>query len=130
RFIDDERLTANGFDVCLKTDSESGETKLELHKMSTTIPFYGVPDLAEVLELVNQQNGDSNSNSLTSCRPFKVIHYLQGEAVRVARGLSSRMSRSEVSDIISRMTNQIPEDTRTCVHGRPFFEKIAQIESE
>jgi len=30
-------------------DLESGETKLELHKMSTTIPFYGVPDLAEVL---------------------------------------------------------------------------------
>ena len=33
----------------LEIDSESGETKLELHKMSTTIPFYGVPDLAEVL---------------------------------------------------------------------------------
>ena len=30
-----------------------------------------------ILELVNQQNGDSNSNSLASCRPFKVIHYLQ-----------------------------------------------------
>ena len=33
----------------VEIDSESGETKLELHKMSTTIPFYGVPDLAEVL---------------------------------------------------------------------------------
>ena len=33
----------------LEIDSESGETKLELHKMSTTIPFYGVPDLVEVL---------------------------------------------------------------------------------
>ena len=38
----------------LEIDSESGETKVELHKMSTTIPFYGVPDLAEVLgEYIN-----------------------------------------------------------------------------
>lgn len=30
-------------------DSENGETKYELCKMSTCIPFYGVPDLAELL---------------------------------------------------------------------------------
>ena len=30
-------------------DVESGETKVELHRISTSIPFYGVPDLVEVL---------------------------------------------------------------------------------
>lgn len=33
----------------LYSDAESGETKVELNKVSTSIPFYGVPDLAEVL---------------------------------------------------------------------------------
>ena len=33
----------------LSLDSENGETKYELCKMSTCIPFYGVPDLAELL---------------------------------------------------------------------------------
>jgi len=127
RFIDDERLTANGFDVCLKTDSQSRETKVEVYKMSTSIPFYGVPDLAEVLERVRKMDDGSESNSLSSCRPFKVIHYLQGEAVRVARSLSSRMNRKEISDIISRMEKQISQDTRTCIHGRPFFETIAEL---
>ncbi|KAJ7380058.1 ATP-binding mismatch repair protein [Desmophyllum pertusum] len=124
-WIDDERLTANGFDVCLKTDAESGATKVELYKMSTSIPFYGVPDLAEVLELVCQKDKSdwqvTDSDSLSSCRPFKVIHYLQGEAVRVARTLSFPMSRTEVSEILSRMEKQITEDARTCVHGRPFL---------
>lgn len=96
----------------LYTDAESGETKVELNKVSTSIPFYGVPDLAEVLgtgstgfvietclrqefcskfcsvcvfivfnfyfiiELACQKDSGV-SNSLSSCRPFKVIHYLQ-----------------------------------------------------
>lgn len=115
----------------LYSDAESGETKVELNKVSTSIPFYGVPDLAEVLgklrfsdysflllllllrfgccpcfgfaietcyaknfvrnfaasvfivhnfcfviELACQKDS-SDSNSLSSCRPFKVIHYLQ-----------------------------------------------------
>ena len=33
----------------LHSDAESGETKVELNKVSTSIPFYGAPDLAEVL---------------------------------------------------------------------------------
>ena len=56
--------------------------------------------------------------------------FLQGEAVRVARSLSTRMNRNDVSDIISRMKKQIPADTQTCVHGQPFFEKIAKIPKE
>ena len=35
--------------VFLYSDAESGETKVELNKVSTSIPCYGVPDLAEVL---------------------------------------------------------------------------------
>ena len=37
------------FFLSLSLDSENGETKYELCKMSTCIPFYGVPDLAELL---------------------------------------------------------------------------------
>ena len=65
--------------------------------------------------------------------PEKGIHqlcFLQGEAVRVARSLSTPMNRNDVSDIISRMKKQIPADTQTCVHGRSFFETIAKIPKE
>lgn len=128
-WIDDKRLTANGFDICLKTNVESGETRVELHEVSSSIPFYGVPDLVEVLELICQkESGDSNC--LSECRPFKVIHYLQSEAVRIARSLSSRMNRSEVDELLSRMENEIPQDLRKCVHDRPFFLTIAPISKD
>lgn len=129
RFIDDERLTSNGFDVCLKTDSESGETKYEVFEMSTCIPFYGVPDLAELLELIHEKR-NTECNVLSSYRPFKVVHYLQGEAVRMARSMSSRMNRSEVNDLIFRMDKQLDHVTRACVHGQPFFQTIAKISSK
>ena len=35
--------------VFLYSDAESGETKIELNKVSTSIPRYDVSDLAEVL---------------------------------------------------------------------------------
>ena len=58
---------------------------------------------------------------------FNIEIYFQGEAVRVARSLSSRMNRSEVDELLSRMEKEIPQDLRKCVHDRPFFLTIAQI---
>ena len=58
---------------------------------------------------------------------FNIEIYFQGEAVRVARSLSSRMNRSEVDELLSRMEKEIPLDLRKCVHDRPFFLTIAQI---
>ena len=58
---------------------------------------------------------------------FNIETYFQGEAVRVARSLSSRMNRSEVDELLSRMEKEIPLDLRKCVHDRPFFLTIAQI---
>lgn len=46
-------------------DVESGETKVELHRISTSIPFYGVPDLVEVL-------GKMRPHSLP-CNPFIIV---------------------------------------------------------
>ena len=46
-------------------DVESGETKVELHGISTSIPFYGVPDLVEVL-------GKMRPHSLP-CNPFIIV---------------------------------------------------------
>ena len=46
-------------------DVESGDTKVELHRISTSIPFYGVPDLVEVL-------GKRRSHSLP-CNPFIIV---------------------------------------------------------
>ena len=46
-------------------DVESGETKVELHRISTSIPFYGVPDLVKVL-------GKMRPHSLP-CNPFIIV---------------------------------------------------------
>ena len=44
-----------------------------------------------ILELVRQK-GDSESNLLSSCRPFKVINYLQVLRKTCIPGLSSRLT--------------------------------------
>ena len=47
-------------------DIESGETKVELHRISTSIPFYGVPDLVEVLGKMRPHSLPCNPSSSLS----------------------------------------------------------------
>lgn len=51
----------------------------------------------------------------------------QGEAVRLARQLPSNLTRQEVEDGLSRMTEQLGEDSRTCIHGRPFLQQLSVV---
>ena len=54
----------------LYSDAESGETKVELNKVSTSIPFYGVPDLAEVLGKCEREH---SYPSLWKCLVFHSV---------------------------------------------------------
>ncbi|XP_019630409.1 PREDICTED: PMS1 protein homolog 1-like [Branchiostoma belcheri] len=122
RRISDPRLVSNGFDVQLTSD-EDGNQRAEIVAMATCMPFYGVEDLKETLSLIST----TNSTTVSSSRPFKVKHYLQGEAVRMSRSLSSTMSRDEVCEILRRKDRELPR-CRTCLHSRPFIQGIYTLE--
>ena len=51
----------------------------------------------------------------------------KGEAVRLARQLPSNLTRQEVEESLSRMTQQLGKDSRTCIHGRPFLQQLTVI---
>ena len=51
----------------------------------------------------------------------------KGEAVRLARQLPSNMTRQEVEESLSRMTQLFGEDSRTCIHGRPFLHQLSVV---
>ncbi|KAI8492104.1 ATP-binding mismatch repair protein [Branchiostoma belcheri] len=122
RRISDPRLVSNGFDVQLTSD-EDGNERAEIVAMATCMPFYGVEDLKETLGLIST----TNSTTVSSSRPFKVKHYLQGEAVRMSRSLSSTMSRDDVCEILRRKDRELPK-CRTCLHSRPFIQGIYTLE--
>ncbi|XP_022099089.1 PMS1 protein homolog 1-like [Acanthaster planci] len=111
----DTRLTANGFKLKQTIDSETTEVRVQVIAMATTISCYGIYDLQEILELVAAEQ----SRPLVQCRPLKVTNYLKGEAVRMARNMSSSMEIQDVEDVIERM-KQLPKQCKTCLHNQPF----------
>ncbi|XP_078703522.1 PMS1 protein homolog 1-like [Branchiostoma floridae x Branchiostoma belcheri] len=122
RRISDPRLVSNGFDVQLTSDKDGNE-RAEIVAMATCMPFYGVEDLKETLSIIST----TNSTTVSGSRPFKVKHYLQGEAVRMSRSLSSTMSHDDVCEILRRKDRELPE-CRTCLHSRLFIQAIYTLE--
>lgn len=53
----------------------------------------------------------------------------QGEAVRLARQLPANLSREDVEETLRRMEEQLGEHSRTCIHGRPFFQHLSDVPS-
>ncbi|XP_077978141.1 PMS1 protein homolog 1-like [Glandiceps talaboti] len=123
RHYTDNRLLANGFDIQQTTDSESGDVSLKIVSMASCLPYYGLCDLKELLELVTK----TTANTVAKCRPVKVIHYLQGEAVRMAHNLSTNLSRIDIEDMTCRMQEQLPTGCRECFHEKPFEIPIHSI---
>lgn len=53
----------------------------------------------------------------------------QGEAVRLARQLPTNLSREDVEETVQRMEQQLGENSRTCIHGRPFLQHLSDVPS-
>lgn len=51
----------------------------------------------------------------------------QGEAVRLARQLPLTLAKDDVYDTLSRMKKQFGDQTKGCIHGRPFYSHLADI---
>uniref|UniRef100_A0A3Q1HUX7 HMG box domain-containing protein n=1 Tax=Anabas testudineus TaxID=64144 RepID=A0A3Q1HUX7_ANATE len=121
-FFSDPRLVANGFKIKLTPGLTSAERHLEVTAMADCVPFLGVEDLREILTAVLYRK----ARTVQECRPLKVTNYLQGEAVRLARQLSTNLSRENVEETLLRM-KQLGEDKQTCIHGRPFLQHLSDI---
>lgn len=101
----------------------SPDSHVEIEGMTSILPFYGISDLKEILNFVLQKN----TRELCDCRPLKVLNYLEGEAVRLARQLPLTLAKDDVYDTLSRMKKQFGDQTKGCIHGRPFYSHLADI---
>ncbi|XP_075566627.1 PMS1 protein homolog 1 isoform X6 [Pelecanus crispus] len=122
-YLSDPRLVANGFQIKVIAGASATESHLEIEGVANCLPYYGISDLKEILNAV--VNG--NAKEVYECRPLKVINYLEGEAVRLARQLPLHLSKEDVQNTIYRMKQQLGKENKGCVHGRPFFHHLTDI---
>ncbi|XP_060944605.1 PMS1 protein homolog 1 [Limanda limanda] len=119
----DPRLVANGFKIKLTPGLTSADRHLEVTAMADCVPFLGVDDLREILTAVLHRKAGTVQES----RPLKVTNYLQGEAVRLARQVTTNLSREDVEEMLVRMEQQLGENSRSCIHGRPFLQHLSDV---
>ncbi|XP_074002163.1 PMS1 protein homolog 1 isoform X4 [Numenius arquata] len=123
RYLSDPRLVANGFQIKVIEGASATESHLEIEGMANCLQYYGISDLKEILNAVVH----GNAKEVYECRPIKVINYLEGEAVRLARQLPLRLSKEDVQNAVYRMKQQLGKENKGCVHGRPFFHHLTDI---
>ncbi|XP_009993555.1 PREDICTED: PMS1 protein homolog 1 [Chaetura pelagica] len=122
-YLSDPRIVANGFQIKVIEGASVAESHLEIEGMATCVPYYGISDLKEILSAIVV----GNAKEVYECRPLKVINYLEGEAVRLARQLPLHLSKEDVQNTIYRMKQQLGKENKGCVHGRPFFHHLGDI---
>ncbi|XP_074950045.1 PMS1 protein homolog 1 isoform X2 [Phalacrocorax aristotelis] len=122
-YLSDPRLVANGFQIKVIEGASATESHLEIEGMANCLPYYGISDLKEILNAVVNRN----AKEVYECRPLKVVNYLEGEAVRLARQLPLHLSKEDVQNTIYRMKQQLGKENKGCVHGRPFFHHLTDI---
>ncbi|MEE6490375.1 hypothetical protein FKM82_015861 [Ascaphus truei] len=120
-YFSDLRLIANGFQIKMMPGTSGADNHFEIEGMASNLPFFGISDLKEILNYV------VNRKELRECRPLKVLHYLEGEAVRLSRQLPLHLSKEDVCDTMRRMKQQLGSEKKGCLHGRPFFHHLIDI---
>jgi len=108
--ITDRRLTFNGFDLAIYGADESLNIKLE--GRNTDIPYYGLADLQETLDLVAACSEDS----VARCRPTTVKKYLLNQARRIICEGEAIISKSQLKDLLIYRESQAVTD---CPHQKP-----------
>ncbi|NXA41957.1 PMS1 protein, partial [Eudromia elegans] len=122
-YLLDPRLVANGFQIKLIQGASATESHLEIEGLANCLSYYGISDLKEILNAIINKN----AKEVCECRPLKVVNYLEGEAVRLARQLPLHLSKEDVQNTIYRMKQQLGKENKGCVHGRPFFHHLVDI---
>ncbi|XP_056321700.1 PMS1 protein homolog 1 [Danio aesculapii] len=119
----DPRLVANGFEIRMISGPQSSERHVEVMGMADCMPFFGIGDLREILQAIKARG----AKTVAQCRPRKVSHYLESEAVRLARQLPLSLSRADVTNTLCRMQQELQEESQVCIHRRPFFHNLVTL---
>ncbi|XP_076094356.1 PMS1 protein homolog 1-like isoform X2 [Mytilus galloprovincialis] len=120
--IQDKRLTANGIGVTFHI--ELGEFTAKITELCRCIPVYGLADVKEVLQLIST----TKAITVAETRPLKVLNYLQGEAVRMARQLPRQQSRDDMVDILIQKETMLPLKCENCLHNKPFYHTVYSLD--
>ncbi|XP_063420405.1 PMS1 protein homolog 1-like [Mytilus trossulus] len=120
--IQDKRLTANG--IVVTFHKELGEFTAKITELCRCIPVYGLADLKEVLQLIST----TKAITVAEARPLKVLNYLQGEAVRMARQLPRQQSREDMIDILIQKETMLPFKCENCLHNKPFYHAVYSLD--
>ncbi|OPL21507.1 pms1 protein 1, partial [Mytilus galloprovincialis] len=120
--IQDKRLTANGIGVTFH--KELGEFTAKITELCRCIPVYGLADVKEVLQLIST----TKAITVAEARPLKVLNYLQGEAVRMARQLPRQQSRDDMVDILIQKETMLPLKCENCLHNKPFYHTVYSLD--
>ncbi|XP_065196275.1 PMS1 protein homolog 1-like [Sycon ciliatum] len=121
--FDDPLLVKNGFRLVQDSNGDS----IRLVAVSTDIPCYGYPDLVELLRVIVEREANGQSVTVATCRPRKVLTYLESEVVRLCRKLPDSLSRTAVAEILADISLQ-PETECRCFHGRPILQLLANVD--
>ncbi|KAL5007899.1 hypothetical protein ScPMuIL_016705 [Solemya velum] len=120
----DNRLVGNGIDLKFYTGKDQ-DTSVMVNGLSKSLPTYGIADVTEILSLI----ATGNAKSLSKARPLKVLTYLQGEAVRMARKLPMHRTREDIQDLVEQMPQYLPKDCELCIHNRPFLHYLYDLDN-
>uniref|UniRef100_A0A8C1JIN3 PMS1 homolog 1, mismatch repair system component n=1 Tax=Cyprinus carpio TaxID=7962 RepID=A0A8C1JIN3_CYPCA len=122
-YFTDPRLVANGFEIKMIPGSLSSERHVEVTGMADCMPFFGIGDLREILQVIKVRD----AKTVEQCRPLKVSNYLESEAVRLARQLPLNLTRADVTNTLCRMKQELEEESQACIHRRPFFHDLVTV---
>ncbi|XP_076803662.1 PMS1 protein homolog 1-like [Clavelina lepadiformis] len=123
----DQRLVSNGFKVKRISGGYHG---YHLHSMTTSVPYYALDDLRDILRKISL----NKATTLEGSRPSKVIYYLQGEAARVVKSSPSQPDDQDVMRMLnslSQFESAWPEEmfSTQCFHQRNIFHKLFEIKT-
>ncbi|XP_068079435.1 PMS1 protein homolog 1 isoform X2 [Danio rerio] len=121
--LTDPRLVANGFEIRMISGPQSSERHVEVMGMADCMPFFGIGDLREILQAIKARG----AKTVAQCRPRKVSHYLESEAVRLARQLPLSLSRADVTNTLRRMQQELQDESQVCIHRLPFFHNLVTL---
>merc|ERR1711915_252196 len=120
--VSDRRITHNGFMIeHRKASPQSPDAQTFVYLVAkSTIPFYGVEELEEILNFVSDEVLDDD---IKQSRPEKVKKYLSEEASRLARDMPEISDSETVNDLLRAKTD-LKCSRMCCLHDKPMIKLL------
>ncbi|XP_064477164.1 PMS1 protein homolog 1-like isoform X2 [Ornithodoros turicata] len=117
-YITDSLLLSNGFELKLPSGA-NGDTAEVIQKASNV----GIDELKEILRKISNH---PSGCSLWDSRPAKIRFYLQGEAARMVQSGPSKLSLTDLWELIRQSEDCVSEQ---CMHSKPVCVNLFDLNS-